>query len=464
MSRHYTKKDRKIQIEFKCSKRATVHGGQMAVNALAGEWGLWDRVRNDPRLDPRTHKHKGYDPVIYVAALLFGFTTGGDSLADVERLEDDETLKHLLGVKKLPDQSSVGEWMRNVGDEGAMALREIIRAFCEWVQKRCDPQRLSGDRELEWFFDDTQIEVGGHHFEGAKMNYNGDVALSWQTLWCGPLICDAVLGSPSEQKEAKKSEDAGNDVSAWLPEMLERTRSLRGEWNAHLFADSASSAGAYLECLEQKENRVAHYTVSYNKWVSALERQAGELAECAWSPLKTIRWRDGKEHQVQYARLRYRPSGCERDKVFSVVRHQLATGEFFWRYAFIAEDGHRELSPEWIFEKHHLKGDFERRFSELLSDLGLHHPPCQSLAANNVYYLIGVLAFDLLQALKLLYLPVDDQPKRVRTLLQHLLLMPIEIKRHARQLKAVCFIAAGWMEWWKGFLQDLVPHYQLVGG
>ena len=117
------------------------------------------------------------------------------------------------------------------------------------------------------------------------MNYNGDVALSWQTLWCGPLICDAVLGSPADQKEAKKS----NDVSAWLPEMLERTRSLRGEWKAHLFADSASSAGAYLECLEQEENRVTHYTVSYNKWLSALERQAGELAECAWSPLKTIR-------------------------------------------------------------------------------------------------------------------------------------------------------------------------------
>ena len=147
-----------------------------------------------------------------------------------------------------------------------------------------------------------------------------------------------------------------------------------------------------------------------------------------------------------------------------MIRHQLATGEFFWRYAFIAEDGTRDLSAEWIFEKHHLKGDVERRFSELLSDLGLHHPPCQSLAANNVYYLIGVLAFDLLQALKLLYLPEDDQPKRVRTLLQHLLLMPIEIKRHARQLKAVCFIAAGWMEWWKGFLSDLVPHYQLVGG
>jgi hypothetical protein len=84
--------------------------------------------------------------------------------------------------------------------------------------------------------------------------------------------------------------------------MLDRTRSLRGERQAHLFADSASSPGAHLECLEQKENQVTHYTVSYNKWVSALERQAGELGECAWSPIKTIRWRDGNEHQVQYAR------------------------------------------------------------------------------------------------------------------------------------------------------------------
>jgi hypothetical protein len=41
------------------------------------------------------------------------------------------------------------------------------------------------------FFDDTQLEVSGQHFEGAALNYHGDVALSWQTLWEGSLLATA---------------------------------------------------------------------------------------------------------------------------------------------------------------------------------------------------------------------------------------------------------------------------------
>jgi len=39
LARHYRKKTRKINIEFRPSERATAHGGQMAVNALAEEFG-----------------------------------------------------------------------------------------------------------------------------------------------------------------------------------------------------------------------------------------------------------------------------------------------------------------------------------------------------------------------------------------------------------------------------------------
>ena len=69
----------------------------------------------------------------------------------------------------------------------------------------------------------------------------------------------------------------------------------------------------------------------------------------------------------------------------------------------------------------------------------------------------------MLQAMKLLYLPDEHQPKRVRTIIHHLLLLPVEIKRHARQLKAVCFVAAGWFQWRRDFLYELVPAYRLLG-
>ena len=92
-----------------------------------------------------------------------------------------------------------------------------------------------------------------------------------------------------------------------------------------------------------------------------------------------------------------------------------------------------------------LKGDKERGFSELLSDLDLHHPPCQDLQANRMFYALATLAYNALMALKLLHLPESEQPKRVRTLIRHLLLVPVEITRHARQWKACLYLPAGWM-------------------
>lgn len=457
MAKHYRKKNRKIKIEFRPSEQATAHGGQMAVNALAEEFGLWERIRQEVDLDSRTHKGKGYDPEVVIAALVFNFTNGGSSLADAERLDEDEALKSLLGVKKFPDQSTLGEWLRGVSDEGVAALRRIIREFVDWSVGKAQRERLLHAGELEGFFDDTQIEVDGKHFEGAKLNYDGKVALSWQTLWVGPFLADGTLGSPSEVKEPVSSEETGNDVSSHLPQMLERNSPLWNRFCSYLYADSASSAGKYLESIDRYFD---HWSVSYNKWTSALERSARELPEMAWSPVQTVRWRDGREHQAQHAWLRYQPSGCDEPKLFAVTRHKKAEGELFWSYAFIVCD-ERESSPALAIERHKLKGDKERAFSDLLSDFDLHHPPCQSLRANEVFYLLGALAFNLLQCLKLVYLPVEHQPKRIRTLLHHLLLIPVEIKKHSRQLKACFYAPAGWVCWWRSFIGELLENNRI---
>ncbi|MBN2161863.1 MAG: hypothetical protein JXR25_06580 [Pontiellaceae bacterium] len=93
---------------------------------------------------------------------------------------------------------------------------------CSSASHQAERGRLKLGGETEWFFDDTQIEVNGKKFEGASINYNGDLALSWQTLWIGPFMCDAVLGTPADHKFAPESCAHGRDVSVWMPEMLER--------------------------------------------------------------------------------------------------------------------------------------------------------------------------------------------------------------------------------------------------
>ena len=150
----------------------------------------------------------------------------GVSLADAERLNEDGPLKAFLGIEKLPDQTAVGEWLRDIGEPGWQALRRINRAFVQWALERAEPARYQHAGRTECFFDDTQIEVNGTSFEGAAMNYEGHLALSWQVLLVGPFVADHILGATSDTKESPASDQAGKDVSNRLPELLEANASL----------------------------------------------------------------------------------------------------------------------------------------------------------------------------------------------------------------------------------------------
>jgi hypothetical protein len=459
VAKHIRRKDVRFDVAFLPSDQASAHAGQLAVLALLNEFGLWRRVREAEALDWRLQKSKGFDPEVLVAQLVWCFTSGGVSLADAGRLNEDEALKALLGVEAFADETTLGEWLREVGPAGWQAVRSINRELVAWTLTRAEPGRYLHAGRLEGFFDDTQIEVSGKHFEGAKVNYEGNLALSWQTLWAGPLLADGILGATSETKESPRSEDAGKDLSNCLPEMLTASAGLWAGRRGYLYADSASSAGKYLELIE---GRFEAWSVSYNKWTGPLEKKAAELPEWAWSAEEKTRWQDGTEHRAQYASFSYQPGGCERPKHFAVVRHQAVSGELFWRYAFVV--GAAGVDPRRRFEHHRLKGDKERAFSELLRDLDLHHPPCADLAANRLFYGLAGLAYNVLQALKLIHLPESEQPKRVGTLIRHLLLLPVQIKRHARRLKACLFVPAGWVAWWRGFLGQLLPQCRQLGG
>ena len=187
--------------------------------------------------------------------IVYALTSGGCTLSEVERLSEDEALKACLGVKRFPDESSVGEWLRNVGEDGAEAIRRIGRDFVEWALAQAEGARYRQAGQVECFFDDTQIEVSGRTFEGATLNYEGNVALGWQTLWVGPFLVDGVLG-------------ATGDVSSQLEPLLSANEHLWKKAEGYLYADSASSSGRDQKAIG---SRFDHWSVSYNKRRQPLE-------------------------------------------------------------------------------------------------------------------------------------------------------------------------------------------------
>ena len=422
-----TKKDTHLKLQFVANTDHSVHAGLIAVEAMARRFDLWKKLRELPGLDPRKDRKRGYGPEVIVGQLIYALCSGGGCLSDSEALNDDPLARELFGVGKFADQSQVGQWLREQSESSVAALRQLLHELVAWVWAQAEPRRLLYCSQREVFFDDTQLEVFGKHFEGAALNYAGDLALSWQTLWVGPLLSDSHVGRPG-------------DVSDQLVPMLERNRDLWRGQAAHFYADSGSSAGEYLNAIAAEG---WHYTVSYNKWTGPLERTAQALPASAW-----------KAHdQAHHAFLRHQPEGRSTSQLFAVSRRR---DGLFDTYGFIACDD-AQADPQRVGERHHLKGEKEQLFSEVLNGLDLHRPPCSALIANQVYYLIAALAYDLVIAIKVLDLSDQCQSWQVKTLLKKLVFLPGRLSRRARQWVAKVLVPGAWLSWWQRWAQRVWP-------
>jgi Transposase DDE domain group 1 len=432
----YTKRKSRLHVKLTNSDQATAHGGQVLVDALCRRFGLWPRIHDEPSLDPRKRTGAGFSPVAHVAQLLFTLTSGGVSLADAERLGRDVVLLKMLGLAKGADQTTLGEWLRAQTPASVRALHRLNAELVTWASQQAAPGRWRHGGQAEVFFDDTEIEVDGHKFEGARLNYEGNRALSWQTLWYGPWLLDGIL-------------DGAGDVSEHLPVLLDEHQPRWQGQPGYFYADSASSAGKYINRIEQAG--FSRWSISYNKWTDKLDRLAGELPENQWSALPSA-----SQPQEQYAWVKHQPGECQQSQKFATVRWKLP-GDLMWRYAYRVCQAGDQDTPQAVFERHRLKGAKEQAFSEVLNGLDLHHPPCQELVANQVFYAIAMLAYNVLTSLKLLDLPDDAQGWRIKTIIRYLLTVPVSVSTHARYEVAHICVPAGWLRWWRLFVDQWVP-------
>jgi hypothetical protein len=427
-----TKGNSKLRFEFVAARKQSILGGLPAVEALAQEFGLWKKIRALPGLERRVRTTHGYSPELLVAQLVYCLCSGGASLADAERLNDEPLACQLAKVKHFADQTQLGEWLRKQSLESVAAFWELISQFVRSVIGRAQAGRWTYSGRAEVFFDDTQIEVFGPTFEGAKINYNGDLALSWQTLWFGPFLLEGQLGSPG-------------DVSSALEPMLQRHRHFWQERESDFLADSGSSSAQYLQGIAGAG--FTHWSVSYNKWTTVPERTAQALPENAWRAALKKTWRDGSEVTEQHAAIRHTPAESEFTFPLAVARWK-KDDQMFWRYAFVAHEEGRH-DPEAIMARHRLKGGKEQLFKEVLRGLDLHHPPCEKLIANQMFYAIAALAYNLMKAVQLLCLPDQCQSWTVPTLLKQMVRLPAVLVRHARRLVARVEVAVSWLGWWR---------------
>lgn len=191
-----TKKTARLKLQFVANTDHSVHAGIVAVEASPRRFGLWEKLGKLTVLDPRKDRRRGYSPAVIVGRIIYSLCAGGGCLSDSEALDGDPLAKKLFGVKKSPANRRSARGCVNKRPQASWRCgpaARVRRVGADASRSQAPAPRQPRDI----FFDDSQLEVRGKQFVGAAINYNGDLALSWQTLWVGPFLCDSQLGPPA---------------------------------------------------------------------------------------------------------------------------------------------------------------------------------------------------------------------------------------------------------------------------
>jgi hypothetical protein len=463
-SNTFSKATSHLDFVIQDSDDVSTYGGAVLIDAIARDAGIYEAIAKMPSLDHRSDKSRGFKPEAIISQILTSFATGGISIADAGRLAQDKALGKLIGLDRMADEATLNIWLKRQTPESVAALWELNRQLLTWTFAQLPKAALCPKAgKAEVFFDGTEIEVHGKKFEKTAINYDGNLTYSWQTLWLnGKWILGGVL-------------DSGNvDVSQHLRPLLLETKALwhpfaeTGE--AHFFADSGSSAGKYLTIVAQYN---WSWSISYNKWTSKLEQLSDALPATDWGEKIPATSRKGEAILEEHSWVRHQPGeDCLTGHDFAAVRYQAADGcDLIYRYAFVV-CGQANKAPAPVtkpaealatFDLHKTKGAHEHVFTNILSDLDLHHPPCMKFDANAAWYALGAIANNLLRATQALTMAAEHQNMRLRSIIRHYLTIPVRVTKHAGRSEVKLFLPKTIQKWAAEMLAKVWPKRERGG-
>lgn len=374
-------------------------------------------------------RKKGYQEADFFFALLFLFATGHRTLKDLDRIQKDP----IFSAFSLPNSRTLGEWLLKWTPEQLNQLDALLFD----LTKTCLPDFLRSFQQqgysfLPIFLDASLLEVQGRYFQGAKRAYNQKKALLLHASFIDNLAVQTTL-HPGNVHATQGWEEQFERVAALLPTPL-----LDKKLSVWVRLDNAYYNKKVLQAVHEQGWELS-ISVTHSTYKSPLLTQLKHRPQSAWR--KAIR----SDGTVQVTELMHQPIDWPQAMRYLVIKTQLPEtkqrllidSERF-SYTFICTNN-TSLDAEEVIRRHRGKQGQENAFKGPLEDLGLHHPRCHSLIANQVIARLVQLTQLLLRILQ--QQRASSTPKqarkqqraRLRTICRQVICVPGKWVRTARQ-------------------------------
>jgi len=365
----------------------TAHAGL----ALLGEFAIGLRLRE--ALDKSLAvpgSGAGYRASEHVLPLILLLNGGGRSLEDLRQIRDDDGLREVLELKRMPSADATGDWLRRSGASGGLeGLRRVNRRTLKRGLK------ADGIKGYTLDIDATGIEA---EKQSAKMTYKG---YTGYLPMVGHLAENGLIVG-DEFREGNESPGAGNlAFIKYCKRQLPRGKRLKA-----LRADSAAYQASVINYCE--EHRI-EFAIG------------GDLDEAVVRAIKAISGQEWRAYQNGHIAETVHCMNKTRQAFRLVVIRRPVQGDLFdgppvsEKYTVIATN--RSESLEQVIAWYNQRGECsENRIKELKIGFGMERMPCGQFAANAVFFRIGVLSYNVGRLFALKALDASWHRHQVQTL------------------------------------------------
>ena len=397
---------RKLLIAFG-SQKLTHYGGIYLLHRFLTQIGFKKAVAREVRLAQRNHRYSVGELLL---AILYPIILGLERIETTYLLQANGVFQYLSGLSAYPHATTLRRFLLRLAPEALPRLRRLHDRLLMKMSVR--PQRPS---RLLFDLDSTVLVVYGHQ-EGAAKGYN---PLKPGRKCYNPLLCfegqtkDFWHGElrPGDAYTSSGVLDLLTASFAKLPKGLKRIiiRADKG------FYDHKT--------IEWLENKSAGFVIS-----AKLTRRLKQK----FSALRYTR----QSKSLYTAEFRYQPQRWQKPYRFVVVRRpqdeepstQLTLfkqGKYFYQ-VFVTN---LALKPLNLWRFYNGRAAVERIIRELKGNYPLGRIPTSDFLANQAYFHLLLLAYNIVNWFKRLCLPPEFQTATLATLRQQIFLMPAQLLR-----------------------------------
>ncbi len=347
-------------------------------------WGCFRHLKGSPI----------YSHHVLMMLLVVHLIIGHRRLRDVDYYRDDEMVKRVLGLKRLPDVSTLSRSLRSADE---VSVEKVRSESTNLVIERLLAEGLS---RVTLDFDGSVLSTG-RHAEGTAVGFNKKKkgARSYYPLFCTVAQTDQVLDVHHRHGNVHDS----NGADAFIGQCLHSVRSALPRINIETRIDSAF----FNEIIaDQLHGTGVEFTISvpFERFTELKEMIEGRK-----------RWRRLND-ELSFFETRWKPKSWTGSYRFIFIRKQVRCQDkapvqldLFkpteYGYEFKVIVTNKRARARRVVAFHEGRGSQEGIFAELKSHCQMDYIPVTTRVGNQLYMFAGILAHNLTRELQIQLTP-----------------------------------------------------------